>query len=183
MKRFRGNFREQSDVRPWAHSKEKSGQTNPAPVPQSAQTPLAEPEFPVQPTAPTSRDSQTPSAEVEIRTLRDASNHAIATGDLLAVSSALASNFIVIIGDGTQLSRAAYLEAFAAIFEQSTSVRYERTADTVRISGPLPIAAEHGRWTGTLPDGTVSCSGTYMAMWRQTNSRWQLRSELFVTLA
>ena len=123
------------------------------------------------------------SAEAKIRALRAASNLAIATGDLFAIPATLAANFSVIIGDGTQLSRAAYLEAFASIFKQAAPVRYQRIPDTIHISTSQPVAAEHGHWIGTLPDGTVTSTGTYMAMWRRASSRWQLRSELFVTLA
>ena len=180
-------FKEHAKVKPSESSQAKPSQeatvTLTAPITSVAHS-LVELDRPtVLHTAAVPRSAHLPSADTEIRALRAASNHAIATGDLFAISATLAHNFTVIIGDGTQLSRAAYLEAFAAIFKRTDPVRYERTPDTIDISGPLPIAAEHGHWAGTLPDGQVACTGTYMAMWRQLNSRWQLRSELFVTLA
>jgi ketosteroid isomerase-like protein len=127
-----------------------------------------------------------PSAALEIRALRDASNLAIAARDLPAIASALADDFVVIIGDGTLLTRATYLEAFAHTFAQPVPLRYERIADTIHLSASLPLAAEHGHWVGiqpgSLPDGTVLFTGTYMAMWRHSAAGWKLRSELFVTL-
>ncbi len=127
-----------------------------------------------------------PSAELEVRALRTASNHAIATGDLSAVAATLAEDFVVIIGDGTLLSRADYLEAFAHTFAQPVPLMYERIADSIDISTSLPLAAEHGHWTGRLApkqgQGLVLFTGTYMAMWRRIDSTWQIRSELFVSL-
>lgn len=131
--------------------------------------------------------ASTPAAEAEIRALRAASNLAIANGDLAAISAPLADDFVVVIGDGTLLSREAYLEAFAHTFAQPVRLRYERIADTIHISNSHPLAAEHGHWIGRLASGRaggeVLFSGSYMAMWRQSGSGWQLRSELFVTLA
>jgi ketosteroid isomerase-like protein len=121
-------------------------------------------------------------AEAEIRALRAASNLAIAARDLSALAATLADDFVVIIGDGTLLTRAAYLEAFAHTFAQPVPLRYERIADTIDLSASLPLAGEHGHWIGSLPDGNVLFTGTYTAMWRHSPAGWKLRSELFVTL-
>ncbi len=131
-----------------------------------------------------SSPSSTPAAtaKAEIRELRAASNLAIATGDLPGVSASLADDFVVIIGDGTLLSRDEYLAAFAHTFAQPVPLRYERIADTVQVSASLPLAAEHGHWIGRLPDGQIAFTGTYMAMWRHSDGGWKLRSELFVSL-
>jgi len=124
-----------------------------------------------------------PAAERDLRALRAASNRAIAARDLPAISPTLADDFVVIIGDGTLLSRDAYLEAFAHTFAQPVPLRYERIADTIDLSASLPLAAEHGHWIGTLPDGNILFTGTYTAMWRRSPAGWKLRSELFVTLS
>jgi ketosteroid isomerase-like protein len=122
----------------------------------------------------------------EIRALRAASNRAIAARDLNAVAATLDDDFVVIIGDGTLLNRAAYIEAFAHTFAQPFPIRYERIPDTIDLSASLPLAAEHGHWigiqSGSLPEGNVVFSGTYTAMWRHSSADWKLRSELFVTL-
>ena len=129
--------------------------------------------------------AQSPSDEIAIRNLRTASNYAIATGDLHTISTTLSADFVVIIGDGSLLSREAYLEAFAHSFQQPVPLLYERIPETIQLSTSLPLAAEHGRWIGRFAEqagGQFLFTGTYSAMWRRIDSVWQLRSELFVSL-
>jgi ketosteroid isomerase-like protein len=124
-----------------------------------------------------------PTAESLIRAARDRSNRGIAERSLHIVAESLDKDFLVIVGDGTLLpTRDAYLEAFKAEFAAPACVRYTRTPDTIKVSTSHPLASEHGHWTATLPDGTITHSGTYSAVWRRTSSGWKLRSEFFVTL-
>jgi ketosteroid isomerase-like protein len=125
---------------------------------------------------------QIPSDEAKIREIRAASNRAIAARDVAGVSASLADDFVVVIGDGTLLSREEYIAAFAQGFEQPLPLSYERVADEIRLSEALPLAAEHGHWIGRLPDGRTLFTGTYSAMWRGGEEGWKLRSELFVLL-
>jgi ketosteroid isomerase-like protein len=118
-----------------------------------------------------------------IRASRAASNAAIAAGDAKAFAANLEPAFVVVTGNGSFLSREAYIAAFAKDFADPQSVRFERTADSIDLSTSLPLAAEHGHWVGHVPGGPVLFSGTYLAMWRKSGSRWNLRSELFVALA
>ncbi|WP_263375370.1 nuclear transport factor 2 family protein [Granulicella aggregans] len=127
-------------------------------------------------------DSQRSSEETEIRAIRAESNRAIAAQDVAGVSASLADDFVVVIGDGTFLSRKEYVAAFAQGFEQPSPLSYERIVDAIQLSSALPLAAEHGHWTGRLQDGRTLFSGTYSAMWRRTAAGWKLRSELFVLL-
>lgn len=119
---------------------------------------------------------------MDIRSIRAKSNRAIAACDIAGVSASLAEDFVVVIGDGTFLSRDEYIAAFAHGFEQPLVLSYERTADSVRVSDSLLLASEQGRWVARLPDGWTLFTGTYMAMWRRTEVAWKLRSELFVLL-
>ena len=118
-----------------------------------------------------------------IKALREASNKAIAAGDIVGFSASLDQDFVVVTGNGSFLSRDAYIAAFQKDFEDPHSVRFERIIDSIEISGSVPLAAEHGHCVGRLPGGPVIFSGTYLAMWRNTASRWKLRSELFISLA
>ncbi|WP_348261379.1 nuclear transport factor 2 family protein [Telmatobacter sp. DSM 110680] len=118
-----------------------------------------------------------------IKALRVASNKAIAAGDIVGFSVSLDHDFVVVTGNGSFLSRDAYIAAFRKDFEDPRSVRFERMIDSIEISGSVPLAAEHGHWVGRLPGGAVIFSGTYLAMWRNSASHWKLRSELFVSLA
>ena len=132
--------------------------------------------------------SQTPKTpaqnEAEIRAARTFSNKSIVRRNLLGVGDSLATDFVAVIGDGSFVpSREAYLKLFKQGFDSpKTALTYERIADTVEVSATDSIAAEHGHWIATLPDGSVAYTGTYMAMWRHTAEGWKIRSELYVTL-
>ncbi len=121
--------------------------------------------------------------DVSIRQSRAASNAAIGAGDAKAFAANLDPDFVVVTGNGSFLSRDAYIAAFAKDFADPHSVRFERLIDSIDLSTSLPLAAEHGRWVGRVPGGPVLFSGTYLAMWRKSDSGWNLRSELFVSLA
>ena len=117
-----------------------------------------------------------------IRSLRNESNQAIVAGDATRFAASLDEDFVVVTGNGSLLTRQAYIAAFAKDFEDPDSVRFERTADSIEISDSVPLAAEHGHWAGRVSGGPVLLSGTYLAMWRRTERGWKLRSELFVAL-
>jgi ketosteroid isomerase-like protein len=121
--------------------------------------------------------------EQRIRDLRAASNRAIRASQIQQFAASLAPDFVVVTGNGSFLTREAYLAAFARDFNDPHSVRFERTVDSIDLSSSLPLAAEHGHWTGSIPGGPVLFRGTYLAMWRKSPGGWQLRSELFVSLS
>jgi hypothetical protein len=123
------------------------------------------------------------SPEALIRAARTRSNRGIDERNPNLIAESLDKDFLVILGDGTLLpSRDAYLAAFKSNFADTNALRYERIADTIHISTSDPLASEQGHWIATLPDGTITHTGTYAAMWRRTPSGWKLRSELFITL-
>jgi hypothetical protein len=100
-----------------------------------------------------------------IHHIRRASDIAIAAGDVTGFAMSLDQDFVVITGNGSLLSREAYIAAFAKDFEDPHSVRFERISDSIEVSRSVPLAAEHGHWVGRLPGGSVIFSGTYLAMW------------------
>ena len=117
-----------------------------------------------------------------IRDIRNVSNQAIAAGDATRFAVSLDEDFMVVVGNGSLLTRKAYIAAFAKDFEDPHSIRFERIVDSIEISDSVPLAAEHGHWAGRISGGPVLFSGTYLAMWRRTARGWKLRSELFVSL-
>jgi ketosteroid isomerase-like protein len=135
------------------------------------------------PTASISGNAQRPSDQDLIRDIRNASNQAIAAGDAANFAASMDEDFVVVTGNGTLLTREAYIAAFAKDFEDPQSIRFERTVDSIEISDLVPLAAEHGHWAGRVPGGPNLFSGTYLAMWRRTEHGWKLRSELFIALA
>jgi len=132
--------------------------------------------------------AQTPNTptqdEAAIRAARTFSNKSIVRRNLLGVGDSLDADFVAVIGDGSFVpSREAYLKLFKQGFDApKKALTYERIADTVDVSANEGLAAEHGHWDATLPDGSVAYTGTYMAMWRHTGDGWKIRSELYVTL-
>jgi len=119
----------------------------------------------------------------EIRAARQRSNQAIAMRDIETFGESLAPDCVMIRGNGVFTpSRQAYIDRFAEDFKNPSAVRYERVPDTVEISAAAPLAAEHGHWTGTRPNGQKAYRGTYLAMWRRMETGWKIRSELFVVL-
>jgi hypothetical protein len=121
--------------------------------------------------------------EESIRSIRTVSNKAIAASDIAGFAASLEPGFVVVTGNGSLLSREAYVATFAKDFEDPHSVRFERIVDSIEVSSSVPLAAEHGHWVGHLPGGPAIFRGTYLAMWRRSESGWKLRSELFVSLA
>lgn len=127
--------------------------------------------------------AQTAPAEREIRAARERSNQALAARDVKAIGDSLAPEFVQVRGSGAFTpSRDAYLELLARTFADPQAVQYHRTPDKIELSSAAPLAAEHGHWIGLLPNGKPAYGGTYLAMWRLTESGWKLRSELYVWL-
>ena len=119
----------------------------------------------------------------EIRAAREASNRALATKDIKAFAESLAPDFVMIRGNGILVpSRQAYIDLISGDFKNPNATRYERIPGKIELSSAAPLAAEHGHWTGTLPNGKRAYGGAYLAMWRQTETGWKIRSELFVVL-
>jgi ketosteroid isomerase-like protein len=112
--------------------------------------------------------------EAAIRAIRVASNHAIQQGNVEAFAASLTADFVMVRGSSTFASRDGYIEAFARDFKDPGAIRYERVTDKVELSQAAPLAAEHG--------GSEAYGGTYLAMWRRTDTGWKIRSELFVVL-
>jgi hypothetical protein len=89
----------------------------------------------------------------------------------------------MIRGNGVLIpSRQAYIDTFTQDFANPNAIGFERISDRIEFSTAAPLAAEHGHWIGTRPNGSRAYGGTYMAMWRKTSAGWKLRSELFVVL-
>ena len=119
----------------------------------------------------------------QIYAAREQSNRALAMHDVKGFGESLAADFVIVRGNGVFMpSRQAWMDAIEADFKNPNAVRYERVPDKIEISLASPIAAEHGHWTATLPNGKVAYTGTYLAMWRRSEAAWQIRSELFVVL-
>ncbi len=113
------------------------------------------------------------------------SNHAIESRDLATLTNTMLPEMVVTAGNSRHIAGRDSVQAlFAKTFADAAFLDYVRTTDSVQVSSLNPLAAEHGHWVGRWqrPDGIQLVQGTYLAMWRQTESGWKLRSELFVSL-
>lgn len=130
---------------------------------------------------------QAESADVtSIRSLRLQSNQAIQAKDLRGFGRTMLPDIEVTRGSGSHVSsRDSVLASVAVQFNDPAFLGYIRYTDRIDISTTGPLAAEHGHWEGRFrrTDGTQIITGTYLAMWRRTDSGWKIRSELFVSLA
>lgn len=124
------------------------------------------------------------SEEREIRRARENSNRSIARRNLVGVGASLGEDYVGVIGDGTFVaSRAEYLRLFKLGFDRpKEGMTYVRTPEVIDVADDQTLAAEHGSWVATLPDGSVAYTGSYAAMWRRTAAGWKIRSEIFVAL-
>jgi ketosteroid isomerase-like protein len=124
-----------------------------------------------------------PDAGSQIRATRARSNQGLATRNIQVFSESLADDVVMIRGSGVFVpTRQSYIDLISDDFKNPNAFRYERTPDAIEISAAAPLAAEHGHWVGTRPNGAPAFGGTYLAMWRRTDGGWKIRSELFVVL-
>lgn len=120
------------------------------------------------------------SDEQQIRNSREDSNKAIAAKDIGALSKYWLDDFIVVRGNGTQMTgKEAIIEVWKKMFTETPEVKFIRTPTEIKISNDKTFAWEKGTWEGF---NTYSKGGEYSAMWRKVNSEWKLQAELFVAL-
>jgi ketosteroid isomerase-like protein len=118
--------------------------------------------------------------ETQIRSLRDHSNDAIASKDITALSKHWVDDFVVVRGNGTQMSgKAAIIEVWKKMFTETPDVKFVRMPTEIKISSDKTFAWEKGTWEGF---NTYSKGGEYSAMWRKVDGEWKLQAELFVAL-
>jgi hypothetical protein len=81
-------------------------------------------------------------------------------------------------------SKEATLDLFRGDQNDPKAFLFRRLTDKVELSTATALAAEHGHWQGLTSKGVLGLEGTYLAMWRKSETGvWQIRSELFVVLA
>lgn len=130
--------------------------------------------------APLSPAKATPKEDAAvIRSLRKASNLAIAAHDATGATAALAAEAVVLTSGGQRVEGAAAMRsAFSKVFADRQFVTYVREPRHVEIGGDL--AAENGRWFGRWRDRVVS--GRYLVRWYRTPNGWRIAAELYIPL-
>lgn len=119
-----------------------------------------------------------PAVEVAaIRAAREKQNQAIAAHDVMSIPAYWTSDVTVRSGLGMAVNgRGEYLVRITA-----TEVIYVRTPAVIEVSPQWPLAFESGTWSAYL-DGVETTRGRYSAQWVKQDTRWLIRSEVFVAL-
>ncbi len=115
-----------------------------------------------------------------IKSLRNASNEAIAKHDIDAMSKYWLDDLVLTRGNASHLTgKDAIVAAWRKLFTDNPKVSYIRTPTQITISSNDTLAWETGTWKAF---NSYSNGGNYSAMWKKTNNSWKILAELFVSL-
>jgi ketosteroid isomerase-like protein len=120
-----------------------------------------------------------------IRAARTDQNRAIAAGDLDRAAGFWTDDVTVRRALGQPLSgREAARKALEPPPAPAPHLIYQRITKGVEVSPQWPLAFETGTWEGHQASsrGPVVIGGRYSAQWVKRDSRWLIRSEVFVAL-
>lgn len=115
-----------------------------------------------------------------IKSLRAASNEAIARHDVDEMSKCWLEDIVLVRGNSTYLSgKDTIVAAWRKLFSDNPKVLYTRVPSQIIISSNDTLAWETGTWKAT---NSYSNGGNYSAMWKKLNNSWKIQAELFVSL-
>ncbi len=115
-----------------------------------------------------------------IKSLRVASNEALAKHDIDAMSKYWLDDLVLIRGNSSHLSgKDTIVAAWRKLFNDNPKVSYIRVPTQIIISNNDTLAWETGTWKAI---NSYSKGGNYTAMWKKTNNSWKILAELFVSL-
>jgi len=118
--------------------------------------------------------------EAVIRTLRAASNEAIARQNVEGIAANWLPDFVQVRGNGSHLvGKDTIASLWRKSFKDNPKVGYVRSPEEITISDTDSMAWETGKWIGI---NSYSKGGKYSAMWRKRKEAWKLQAELFVAL-
>lgn len=119
--------------------------------------------------------------EVEIiKSLRAASNEAIAKHDLDGLSKHWLDESVIITGNSAQLiGKDTIVATWKKLFQSNPKVVYVRTPTEITISNNDSLAWETGTWKAF---NSYSNGGSYSSMWKKSKGSWNILVELFVSL-
>lgn len=115
-----------------------------------------------------------------IKSLRAASNEAIAKHDLDGLSKYWLDDLVLVRGNSSHVSgKDSIVAAWRKLFKENPKVSYIRTPKEIIISSNDSLAWETGTWKAI---NSYSGGGKYSAMWKKSNTSWKIMAELFVSL-
>jgi len=115
-----------------------------------------------------------------IKSLRAASNEALAKHDLDGLSKYWLDDLVLVRGNSSHVSgKDSIVAAWRKLFKENPKVSYIRTPKEIIISSNDSLAWETGTWKAI---NSYSGGGKYSAMWKKSNTSWKIMAELFVSL-
>ena len=115
-----------------------------------------------------------------IKSLRAASNEALAKHDIDGMSKNWLDDLVLIRGNSSHLTgKDTIVAAWRKLFNDNPKVNYIRIPTQITISNNDSLAWETGTWKAF---NSYSNGGSYSAMWKKTNNSWKILAELFVSL-
>ena len=115
-----------------------------------------------------------------IKSLRTASNEALAKHDIDGMAKYWLNDLVLVRGNSSHLNgKATIIAAWRKLFNENPNVNYIRTPTQIKISKNDTLAWETGTWKAF---NSYSNGGSYSAMWKKTNNSWKILAELFVSL-
>ena len=115
-----------------------------------------------------------------IKSLRIASNEALAKHDINGMSKYWLDDLVLIRGNSSHLTgKDTIVAAWRKLFNDNPTVNYTRVPTQITISNNDTLAWETGTWKAV---NSYSKGGNYSAMWKKTNNSWKILAELFVSL-
>lgn len=115
-----------------------------------------------------------------IKSLRSASNEALAKHDIDGMSKYWLDDLVLIRGNSTYLTgKDTIVATWRKLFNDNPNINYIRVPTQITISNNDTLAWETGTWKAF---NSYSRGGNYSAMWKKTNNSWKILAELFVSL-
>src|SRR5450432_1753981 len=128
----------------------------------------------------TSAQANTDKEVILIKSLRTASNEALAKHDIDGMSKYWLDDLVIIRGNSTHLTgKDTIVAGWKKLFNGNPKVNYVRVPTQITISKNDTLAWETGTWKAF---NSYSNGGSYSAMWKKTNNSWKILAELFVSL-
>ena len=115
-----------------------------------------------------------------IKSVRAASNEAIANHDVSKLATFWLDDLVLIRGNSTHITgKDSIVSAWEQLFKANPKINYIRTTSQIIISSNDSLAWETGTWKAF---NSYSNGGNYSAMWKKSNNVWKIQAELFVSL-